>query len=75
METNLEKFLRAAQDSPAFLKERIKLLEEQKKRLREALRASCPPGIEDSCDECNGGPCMGCWIQSARAILAETEES
>ena len=35
-----------------------------------ALRNAVPEAIEDTCIECNGGPCAGCWVLSARATLA-----
>lgn len=41
--------------------------------LAEALRAACPDGIEENCDECAPGPCAGCWVINARAALAKLD--
>lgn len=38
--------------------------------LLDALASACPDSIEEVCDECSPGPCVGCWVKDARAAIA-----
>ena len=51
----------------AHLRDLITAVREQQAALLNAV----PDDIEDTCTECNGGPCVGCWVLSARATLAK----
>jgi len=41
----------------------------ERDRLRAALQPFVVEGIENACDECGGGPCIGCPVSAGRAAL------